>query len=50
MPPRLMSVRAGTFKPPALTPEDLEPGAAKTLYTRDGQAVKVVAAHVDPGK
>ncbi|CAN0299527.1 unnamed protein product, partial [Ectocarpus sp. 12 AP-2014] len=45
---RLMAVRCGTYKTPVPSAADLVPGA-KTLYTSDGQAVTIVAAHVDPG-
>ncbi|CAN0179259.1 unnamed protein product [Ectocarpus sp. 6 AP-2014] len=45
---RLMAVRCGTYKAPVPSAADLVPGA-KTLYTSDGQAVTIVAAHVDPG-
>eukprot|EP00903_Cladosiphon_okamuranus_P017695 g16294.t1 len=45
---RLMATRCGVFKAPTPSAADLLPGA-RTLYTSDGQAVTVVAAHVDPG-
>ncbi|CAM9404069.1 unnamed protein product [Ectocarpus fasciculatus] len=45
---RLMAVRCGIYKAPVPSAADLVPGA-KTLYTSDGQAVTIVAAHVDPG-
>lgn len=44
-----MAVRCGIFKAPAPSEADLVPGA-RTLYTNDGQAVTIVAAHVDPGE
>lgn len=46
---RVMGTRCGVFKAPAPSAADLVPGA-RTLYTTDGQAVTVVAAHVDPGE
>lgn len=42
-------MRCGISKAPALSEADLVPGA-KTLYMRDGLAVTIVAAHVDPGE
>ncbi|CAM9284140.1 unnamed protein product [Scytosiphon promiscuus] len=45
---RLMAVRCGIAKAPALSESDLVPGA-RTLYMRDGLAVTIIAAHVDPG-
>lgn len=45
---RLMAIRCGTYSTvPSMA--DLAPGA-KTLYTTDGQAVTVVAAHADSGE
>lgn len=44
-----MAIRCGIYKPSALIPADLVPGA-KILETREGQAVTVVAAHDDDGE
>ena len=45
---RLMAVRCGTYSiAPSIA--DLAPGA-KPLYTNDGQAVTIVAAHADSGE
>lgn len=44
-----MAVRCGTYDLSRPSPADLVPGV-KTLYTREGQAVTIVAAHVDQGK
>lgn len=43
-----MAIRCGTYST-APSAADLAPGA-KTLYTTDGQAVIIVAAHADSGE
>lgn len=48
-PRRMMTMRCGAYRAPVPSPDDLIP-FTKTLYTREGQAVVIVAKHDDDGE